>query len=124
MTVIYNRKAKDAVLHFNATGTANLIGNSSVSTIAANNEVISAAPIRRVWFGVSGTNTWTITRGGQTILVLSQTGFLDFAGAGAAINYYANSDITATLSGGSGFIMLEVSKEGYLPQYSNPQPPQ
>ena len=124
MTLILNRPAKDAILHFNATGSANVIGNSSVSIIASNNETISLAPIRRVWFGVSGTNTWTITRGGQTILVLSQTGFLDFAGHGAPIKYYANSDITATLSGGTGFLMIEVSKEGILPQYSNPQPPQ
>lgn len=113
VTVTANRKNKTAQVHLNATGTIVVAGNTSISTIATDDEVITGATIRQVFAGVGGGGHITISRGGAVVGVYDSTGWYDYAGAGMplSVNRTANLDITFT-GGADSYILLELTKEG------------
>lgn len=117
MSINTNQGMKRVVLHFTTTGSANIAGNSSTSDVALSNEVLSGAYIRRVWWGTDSANaSWTVKRGANTVLVLNTSGQMDFSEAGAVITGNNAANVSCTLAGGNGFIMLDLGKIGaYTP---------
>jgi len=111
MTVLSNRKNSSALLHFTASNTVTIYGNSSASAIAKGDEFIAGADIRAVaWSG-----NWTVSRGSNNYLTLTNTGILELSVADMAITADANATLVANLVSGSGFIMLKVGKNNTGP---------
>jgi len=110
MPTIINRSGSSAVVHVNANSTIVIAGTSAVSNVASVGETLTGAYITQVWWGAPA-GYWTIKRGSNTALVLSETGYLDFAGAGASLTIDASADIVANLvTSSTGFLMFEVQK--------------
>lgn len=112
MAVLYSKRNGNAVLHFTANATVTVVGNNSVSGLAANGstEVVSGASINKIAWGVSGTGTWTVKRGANTVLVLTNSNTLNMDEFGAAISLYPDATLVVELSGGTGHIMLDITK--------------
>jgi len=99
-------------LHIVANDTIVVVGNSSVSNIALTNETIAAAHISQVWWGSSNASYWTVKRGSNTILVLPDSGYLDFAGNGLGLQIDQTANLVFTLTGsGVGHLALEGQKK-------------
>jgi hypothetical protein len=113
--IIANRKNLSTTLHFVSNGTVVIAGNSTVSDIAIDNEVLTGAYITQVWYGSpSGSvSYWEIKRGANTVAVLDSTSYTDFAGNGNALKLDSGATLTASLIGTTaGYLMIEVQKEG------------
>ena len=115
MATIINRSGLSAVVHITANATVVIAGNSSVSNIASgtgpsNEEILTGGYVTQVWWGAPG-GYWTVKRGSNTVLVLSETGYLDFAGCGTSLTVDAAANLVANLTTSStGFLMVEVQK--------------
>lgn len=108
MPVINNRKNSSAVLHVTSSNTFVIAGNNSVSNVATGDEIITGCNIRTaMWSG-----SWTVARGSNTVLVLSNAGTLDFALNDMAIGTDSTANVVCTLTTGTGFLMLKVGKQG------------
>ena len=113
--IIANRKNLSTTLHFVSNGTVVIAGNSTVSDIAIDNEVLTGAYITQVWYGSpSGSvSYWEIKRGANTVAILDSTSYTDFAGNGNAIKLDTAATLSANLVGTTaGYLMIEVQKEG------------
>jgi len=113
--VIANRKNLSATLHFTANATVTIAGNSSVSGIALDNEVLTGAYITQMWYGTpSGAVAyWEVKRGSNTVAILDSTSYTDYAGAGNPIKLDSNGTLVVNLIGtNAGYLMVELQKEG------------
>lgn len=114
MSILSNKYNGTVITHDTANSTYVVVGNNSVSNIASTNtEVVDSATIRRVVWGTDGTGYWTVKRGANTILVLNGTNELLLNGM--SINKDKSANVVVSLSGGTGFIMLELAKQGSNP---------
>lgn len=122
MAVTINRKNTSAVIHITANSTITVAGNSSVSNVAINNEVLTGCTIVQAFSGAGNGAYWTVKRGANTALVLDSTGYYDFAGSGMALTMDPGATIVANLVNGTdGYLMLEVQKIGtFTTEYNNP----
>jgi hypothetical protein len=116
MSTVINRRGASAVIHVTANSTVVIAGNSSVSNIAfggGNSEIeetITNGYISQVWWGASN-GYWSVARGANTVLVLNNSGHMDFAGQGAAITQYSSANAVLTLTDSTdGFLMMEIQK--------------
>lgn len=106
------------VLHFVAnstsnTETINIVGNNSVSNVALNSEIVTAANITKVYYGVAnGDLYWTVERGSNTVLVLNNSGFEDFETYGNSLSLDNTANLTIKLNGNNplGYMILELRK--------------
>jgi hypothetical protein len=114
--VISNRKNLSTTLHFTANDTITIAGNSAVSEIAIDNEILTGATITQAWFGSSSGASayWTIKRGAAVVAVLDSTGYIDFAGNGNAITIDTANTVVVELTGSTGYLMVELQKIGNL----------
>jgi len=113
--IIANRKNLSTTLHFTSNGTVVIAGNSSVSDIAVDNEILTGAYITQVWYGSpsGGVSFWEIKRGANTVAVLDSTSYTDFAGNGNALKLDTGATLVANLVGSTnGYLMIELQKEG------------
>ena len=111
MSVVINRSGTSAVIHVTANATYVIAGNSSVSNIATQNEVLTDGYITQAWWGAANGGYWEVKRDTTTILVLTETGYVDYAGAGASLVANSASDIVFSLVGtAKGYCMIEVQK--------------
>ena len=82
---------------------------------AANNpgETVTEMRISEVLWSVKGAQTWTVTRGGNTVLVLSGSGHHDYQRNGIRLEA-SHGDLIANvhcvLSSGDGTIILKMHK--------------
>ena len=104
-TVITKGKHGKAVVTANATD-----GAVTLAEITGTSETVASADIVDVFWTVNGTNTWTVDRGGTTIGVFSGSGHWDLYSAGITLGTGNTSDIGLTLSGGTGFIVVNLHK--------------
>jgi len=110
VTVISNTKNK-TVLHFVATTTTVVAGNNTVSNIASNSAAtVLGATVRKVVHGAQG-GYWTLARGANTVAVLVNSGAIDLSSMGLSLPMDAAANVVATLSGGTGFITIELGKD-------------
>lgn len=99
-------------VHVTANASIVVSGNSSVSNIALSGEVVNSAHISQVWWGSSNSSYWTVKRGSNTVIVLTETGYMDFAGNGLGLQQDQTANIEITLTGsGVGFLALEGQKK-------------
>lgn len=116
MPVTLNKKNVSVTIHDAANGTYTIAGNNSVSNVAIDDEVLTGAAIKQVWYGspASGSTAyWMVKRGSNTVLVLEGTGYLDFAGNGSLLKKDSTETLVLELVGSAnGFIQLELQKEG------------
>lgn len=111
MSIISNGINGKTILHYVANATVVVAGNNSVSNVATSTEVITGATIRQVLWGTD-TGAWTVKRGANTVLVLSGTNQLPFSAFNCPVNVDKAANVVITLSSGTGFIILELQKEG------------
>ena len=108
MTILSNKKNQLAVLHFTASNTTTIAGNSSVSGIAVGDESLTGGYVK----GLAWTGTWTIARGANTIWSTINSGDLDFTSVGMPLTQDATATLVCTLTG-SGSILVKVGKIGH-----------
>lgn len=137
MPTMINRSGASAVVHVTGNVCVVIAGNSSVSNIAFGNssvyETITGAAITQVWWGstaISGNSYWIVNRGtgnnsvanvsfqsGNTVLVLPDSGHIDFAGDGASLikNTTGNCSI-GLINSTTGYLMIEFQKTPTIDQ--------
>lgn len=113
MSIISNKYNGTVITHDTANATYVVVGNNTVSNLTySNTEIINSGTIRRVVWGTS-TGYWTVKRGANTVLVLS--GSNEMLLNGMSITKDKTANVVVELSGGTGFIMLEIAKQGNNP---------
>lgn len=120
MAVALNKKNVSVTVHDAANATYTIAGNTSVSNVAIDNEVLTGAAIKQVWYGSPSGNTayWVVKRGANVVLVLEGTGYLDFAGTGAMLRKDSSATLVLELvNSANGFIQIELQKEGTFATY-------
>lgn len=112
--IIQNRKNLSTTILFTANTTLVVAGNTSVSSIAVDDEIITGATINQAWCGSpSGASAyWEVKRGANTVAVLDSTAYIDYAGNGGAITLDQSANVVVTLVGTTGTLMLELQKLG------------
>ena len=116
-SIIHNRKYLSVTVHATGNTTWTIAGNSSVSNVAIDDEVLTGASIKQIWAGSSSGNGafWTIKRGANTVVVMDSTAWLDFAGNGNMINKDNSATLEIELNNAAtdeAFIMIELQKHG------------
>lgn len=113
--ILANRKNLSTTIHFVSNGSLVIAGNSSVSDIAIDNEVLTGASITQVWYGSPSGSVayWEIKRGANTVAVLDSTSYTDFAGNGNSLKLDSSGTLVANLVGSTaGYLIVELQKEG------------
>lgn len=125
--IVQNAKQGYVVARFNATGsmlieTANSTNSANcmvvfdpVSNTSA--ETINSVNIVNLAWTVPAAQTWTITRGANTIIVLGGNGQLDLQTDGLIIDSVGDepqANIVCTLSGGTGTLIVKAHKRSTL----------
>lgn len=111
MAVIKNTLTT-SVVHLIATGTVVIAGNNSVSNVAYLTQNVASASIKKIMCSSnSATGTWTIARGANTVWIASGNFLYDFQAHGSPLSQDSTANLVCTLSGGSGSILVELSKE-------------
>jgi hypothetical protein len=99
------------VIHNAANGTYVVVGNSTVSNIASGPEVVVSAAIAQAWWGVSNGGYATIKRGSNTVAVFTESGYTDYAGAGASLKLDGTATVVITFTNApDGYVMMELQK--------------
>ena len=122
--IVANRKTGEAVVHIS--GVAGVVETIAITgagsdidedTGIAGDETVTGASINSVTWGSGGAaiGVWKVTRAGNTILILSNSGSIDFGAMGQAITLDNASDIVCTLNGATeGFLTLELQKKSTI----------
>lgn len=113
-TITSNKKNTSAVIHFaSSNATLTIAGNSSVSSIATGDEVITGAYITQIAWGCDGVGHIQISRGSSLVGVYDSTGFVEYAGTGMPLSANSTSDLTVNFVGSANcYCILEVQKVG------------
>ncbi len=118
VTVISNKPRTSVVLHVTGPNTSiNITGNSTVSAIASNNEILTGAFITQAAWGIQGGGAIVIKRGANSVAFYDSTGQHEYAGCGMPIKAgetAANLTVEFAGAGGSNtaFIIFELQKLG------------
>jgi hypothetical protein len=123
MAVLRNQKNRSCIVHLTANAELVMVGNSSVSDIAIDDEEVKGASIKQAWFGSpSGAlNYITVARGSNTVAVYDSTAWMDYAGNGALIDKDSTGTLVVTFTGSEPqYLMLELRKEFDDPNPSDP----
>lgn len=111
--VLHNRKNLSFVIHATANATITIAGNNSVSNVAIDDEVLTGATIKQVWYGSSG--HWVVKRGSNTVAVFNTSGTANFYGTGMALTKDQTENLVLELvDTANGYIMIEMQKVGSL----------
>lgn len=119
--LVANRKSGEAIFHITqaAGGTDTILVTGASSDIAsaggvAGLETVLGANINVVTWGCGGvaSGAWKISRGGGTLLILNNSGSIDFAGLGQAMTLDSGNDIVCALQNATeGFLTIELQKK-------------
>lgn len=94
-----------------ATGSIDLNGAPGANAVG---ETVTSMTISEVAWSVSGSNTWTLARGANNVLVLAGSGQMKFDDSQLKLeqnNLEEIDDISWTLSAGTGSIVIRVRKK-------------
>lgn len=116
MAIVINKQARSTttgyiVIHGSANAEYVVVGNSSVSNIASGDEVVTGASIAQVWWGVANGGYCTVARGANTVLVLTESGSMNFVDDHIPISLDTTANVSFTINGGVGFVMIEMQKQ-------------
>lgn len=121
--IISNKKNTSAVIHvFSGNSSLTIAGNSSVSNLAIQDEVLTGAYITQAVWGCDGTGYIVIKRGANSVMVLDSTGQHDYAGCGMPIRTNENATLDIQFVGSTNCaLVLEVQKVGsFKSEYFQP----
>lgn len=107
ITVKQNKNGGYAVLRATANDTIN------ITTAAGSGETVQSMGISEIMWSVAGTDTWTVTRGSDTVAVLAGSGHHDYQASGMRLEASAGqltANCNVALSGGSGYIVVKLHK--------------
>jgi len=111
MTVLSNKyRGQSFVFHTASTNTVVVVGNSSASPLAAGNEVVAGATVRKIWAACGSSGVVTVARGSNTIFSSTVSCFHDYAGHGAAITSDPTANVVITISG-TAACTIELGKQ-------------
>ena len=116
MGIVQNKQARSTttgyvVIHGVANATYIVVGNNSVSNVATGDEVVTSASIAQVWWGVSNGGYCTVSRGANTVLVLTESGSMNFVDDHIPFGIDSTANVGFTINGGVGFVMVEMQKQ-------------
>ena len=119
VTITSNKKGTSATIHVtNANTTLNMAGNSSVSAIAIDNEVLTGAYITQLYFGHDGSAAdggLAVYRGANLVIAVDTSTYLDYAGTGMALTVDQSANLGIKFIGtNNAYCFLEVQKVGNL----------
>ena len=113
VSIISNKKLSSAVLHFNASNTLVVVGNSSQSNVAIADEVLTGAYITQAFWGCDGNGHIQVLRGANVVAIYDSTGYKDYAGSGMPINAFTAGTLVVNFTGSANaYLMIEVQKMG------------
>jgi len=104
-----NRPGGHVWFSLNAANTITLASMSS----NANAETVTNAAITKIFW----TGSWTISRGSNTVLYLSNTGpgMFDFVGHGTAISQFSTATVVCANNDTNGTLVIQLSKQTAQP---------
>ena len=106
ITVKQNKNGGYAVLRATANDTINLV------TAAGSGETVQSMSVSEILWSVDASQRWTVTRGSDTVAVLTGSGHHDYQASGMRLE--ETSQLTAncnvTLSGGNGYVVVKLHK--------------
>ena len=104
-----------SVVQANGTTTIVVAGGTGVSNLCSNStEVVMGASINKVVYGGDSTTSFTVARVANLVGVYSGTGAIDYGALGCAISQDPTANITVTMSGTNGSIILELHKQSHF----------
>lgn len=113
ITVNQSKNGGYTVLRTTATDSLKLnTANGKQGANAVGETVVSMSVSYATW-SVDSTNSWTIARGSNTIAILHGQGDVSFQEEGLRLEAdtaQLTSNVVATLSGGTGFLVLKLHK--------------
>ena len=90
-----------------------LFTSNTTMTVASANvdatETVTGMHINQIWYG-SDSGYTKVARGSNTILITSSTGYMDFAGGGAAIQIDPAADIAVTSTSANSTVIIDFQK--------------
>ena len=117
MPITVNQKRPSGYVVLRATGNDGLLrvdaGGSVSGANATASETVSKMSIVTAMWSISGTNTFTVNRGSNTVAVFGGSGSHDYQGEGLRLeedDAQLSSNVDITLSGGSGTLLLKLHK--------------
>ena len=106
MPITTNQNKPGGYVVMRATGadTLNLV------TAATAGETINSMSIAQIVWACDGTNRWTVTRGSDTVAVLTGSGGQDYQGLRLETAAQLPPNCNVALSGGNGYIVVQLHK--------------
>lgn len=106
ITVKQNKNGGYSILRATTDDTINLV------TAAGSGETVNSMTIAEIMWSANGTNTWTVSRGSDTVAVLAGSGHHDYQASGMRLETTAQitANCNVVLSGGTGYIVVKVHK--------------
>lgn len=108
---VTNRQNLSTTIHFTASNSCIVVGNSTTSNVATGNEVIQKGYISHIHYGTANTtgSNIVVRRGANSVLTLCGSGFMDFAGSGDQIMVDSTATVNVAITG-TGFAIVKIQK--------------
>ena len=110
--VLSNQKGGKMVVLFTA--------NTTMTVASANvdaTETVTGLHVNQIWYG-SDSGYSRVSRGANTILIAGSTGYMDFAGGGAAIQLDIAANVVVNSTSANSTLIIDFQKVStYTSQY-------
>jgi len=106
MPITTNQNKPGGYVVLRATGADTL----NLATAAAAGETVNSMSISQIVWSVDHNQRWTVTRGGDTVAVLSGSGGQDYQGIRLETDAQLTANCNVSLSGGNGYIVVQLHK--------------
>jgi hypothetical protein len=113
ITVNHNKNGGYVVLRATATDSIKLNTANGKQGANAAGELVRSMSVADIKWSLDSNNTWTIARGSNTIAILHGQGDVSFQEDGMRLELdtaQLTSNVVATLSGGTGFVVIKLHK--------------
>lgn len=111
--VLSNQKGGKIVVLFTS--------NTEMTVASANldaTETVSGLHINQVWYGLDSTGYWKISRGANVVQTADTSTYMDFAGAGAALQIDPAANVVVNCTAANCSLIVDFQKVStYTSQY-------
>jgi len=104
ITTNQNKPGGYVVLRATANDTINL------ATAATAGETVNSMAISRIIWAVDGSNYWTVSRGSDTVAILTGSGDSDYQGMRLETDAQLTANCNVALSAGNGYVVVQLHK--------------
>ena len=114
VTITSNRKNTSAVIHVSSANASIVVsGNSSVSNVAMQDEVLTGGYITQIAWGCDGNGHIQFLRNGAVVSVYDSTGYIDYSGCGISLTMNQAANLNINFVGSSNaYCIFEIQKVG------------